>query len=177
MQPLLRRVEASDAGALFPLIFRTSVTHGIAWDGPESAEDYALRISDIAERARRGERHFFTIVEPSSGQPVGSCDVRPDDAGFRASLGIWLAEAYQGRGLGTRSIGELVSYGWGRLGLHRLEAEVFVGNEASRRSFEKNGFELEGTIRGATLKRGAPRDEWLLGLVNAQSRFLSPRPP
>ncbi len=174
MHELLRLPEASDAAALFPLIHRTSVTHGIAWDGPESRDDYTARLTEIADEAWRGERHFFTILEPSSGAPIGSCDVRPDDAGFRASVGIWLAESHQGRGIGTRTIAELVSYAWTRLGLHRLEADVFVGNGASRRSFEKNGFELEGTIRSAMVKRGVPRDMWLLALLNPKSRFWPP---
>lgn len=171
MNELLRLPEASDAAALYPLIYRTSVTQGIAWDGPESRADYAARIADIADQTWRGERHFFTILEPVTGAPIGSCDVRPDDAGFRGSLGIWLAESHQGRGIGTRTVGELIQYAWSRLDLHRLEAEVFVGNGASRRCFEKNGFVLEGTLRGATLKRGVPRDMWMLGLVNPRSRF------
>jgi RimJ/RimL family protein N-acetyltransferase len=68
-------------------------------------------------------------------------------------------------------IAELVSYGFAELGLHRLDSFIFVGNWASRRAFEKNGFELEGTLRGATLKAGVPRDDWVLGLLNPASRF------
>jgi len=57
------------------------------------------------------------------------------------------------------------------LGLHKLVAELFVDNWPSRRSFEKNGFVLEGTTRQSALKRGMARDQWLLGLVNGASRF------
>ena len=52
-----------------------------------------------------------------------------------------------------------------QLRLEKLEATVFVGNVASRRVFEKNGFLLEGTIRRAVKKRGRLVDEWLFGLL------------
>jgi RimJ/RimL family protein N-acetyltransferase len=45
----------------------------------------------------------------------------------------------------------------------KIEPGIFVGNTASRRVFEKNGFKLEGTLE----KRGKWLDEWLLGLVRS----------
>ena len=125
----------------------------------------------LPEEAAQQKQHFFVIVDPEAGAPVGCCDVRPDDVGFSATLGIWLAEPFQGKGIGTRAIAELVRYGFGELGLHRLCAELFRDNWSSRRAFEKNGFALEGTTLQSTLKQGFPRDQWLLGLVNATSRF------
>jgi [ribosomal protein S5]-alanine N-acetyltransferase len=168
---LLRAPQAGDTKALFPQIYKTRVTDGIAWDGPDSEHDYASRWGIIVDEVRRGERHFFVITEPESRAPIGSCDVRPDTQRFRATLGIWVGEAHQHRGLGTQAIAELVDYSFTKLGLHKLDAEIFVGNWASRRAFEKNGFELEGTAREALLKRGIPRDEWHFGLVNRESRF------
>jgi ribosomal-protein-alanine N-acetyltransferase len=102
--------------------------------------------------------------------------VRPDDQGFSATVGIWIGEAFQGKGIGTRAIGELVLYAFGELTLHRLVAELFVDNWASRRAFEKNGFVLEGTTRESALKRGVARDQWLLGLVNGSGRATPPKP-
>jgi hypothetical protein len=49
-------------------------------------------------------------------------------------------------------------------------AGVFVGNHASRRIFEKNGFQLEGTRRRAVRKRGRFVDEWLSGLLREELR-------
>jgi RimJ/RimL family protein N-acetyltransferase len=168
---LLRLPLVGDAKPLFPQIYKTSVTDGIVWEGPDSEQDYASRWGLIVDEVRRGERHFFVLVDPETGGPIGSCDVRPDRQRFRATLGIWVGEAHQNRGLGSRAIAELVGYSFATLGLHKLDAEVFVGNWPSRRAFEKNGFALEGTVRGALLKRGVPRDEWHLGLVNSASRF------
>lgn len=166
---LLRPPRVEDARALFSQIHRTSVVDSILWDGPESQHDYVTRYGIIVDETRAGSRHFFCIVAPESGDPIGSCDVRPDAARSRATLGIWIGAAHQGRGLGTRAIAELVRYAFDELSLHELAAEVFVGNWPSRRAFEKNGFVLEGTIRAAVVKRGVPRDEWHLVLVRPSS--------
>jgi RimJ/RimL family protein N-acetyltransferase len=45
---------------------------------------------------------------------------------------------------------------------------VFTNNPASRRIFEKNGFQVEGTIRLAINKRGQLLDEWLLGITKEE---------
>jgi len=108
--------------------------------------------------------HFFVIAHASHG-PVGCCDVRPDAERFRADLGLWIGMPFQRMGIGTRAVSLLTRYAFDELGVTKIEAHVFVGNWASRRIFEKNGFELEGTIRAACRKRGRAMDEWYLGKV------------
>lgn len=163
---VLRLPELGDVDALFPLVYAGEVTRTIAWDGPANEREYRDNWSRTVADAEAGRRHFFTIVDPASSNAVGTCDVRPDDGRFRASLGLWIGLPFQARGLGTRVIGDLVRYGFEVLGLCKLDAMVFCGNLASRRVLEKNSFALEGTIRCALLKRGVPIDEWHLGLVN-----------
>ncbi len=168
---MLRPPLLEDAPILFPMIHRTSVVRTLLWDGPASAAEFAANWAERVARAARSEGHFFVITEPESAAPVGACDVRPDDRRFRGSIGLWIGEPYQGRGIGTRAISALVRYAFDELKLHRIDAEVFVGNWASRAAFEKNGFVLEGTVRGAALKFGVPQDDWWLGLLNPASPF------
>ena len=111
-----------------------------------------------------GRLHFFTILERASGHAIGSCDVRPDEDGSKAMVGLWIGEPYQGKRLGSAVIGELARYAFEVLGVARVEADVFVGNTRSRRAFERNGFMLLRTIPGAVMKRGKPVDEWRLRL-------------
>src|SRR5689334_19675040 len=105
-QALLRPPNVEDAKALFPQIFRTPVVESIAWDGPQSEHDYITSFGIIVDEARAGQRHFFSVVDPETRAPIGSCDARPDGARFRATLGIWIGSAHQGRGFGARAIAE-----------------------------------------------------------------------
>ena len=137
----------------------------LAWDGPESAESFHAEWAQIVKRSEEGRNHFFVIVDDVARVPAGACSVRCKDTA--GDLGIWLGEPFQGRGLGTSAIAELVTYSLERLELSRLEATIFVGNWPSRRAFEKNGFLLERTLERSSLKLGVLRDEWRLALPNA----------
>lgn len=154
-----------DAEALFPLVDGTSVCDTLAWDGPESADEYSQGLALRSLQVLAGEKHFFTIVLRETGQPIGSCDLRfENDDTTQANVGLWIGEPFQGKGYGTQVVASLAAYGFGELGLSKIVADIFVGNWASRRAFEKNGFQLEATLAAALVKRGSPVDEWFLGL-------------
>ncbi len=161
----LRPVRSTDADDLFPLIYRSPVTDTLKWDGPPSLEVFRKDLIEREARTASGEAHIFTIIDRGSGSPAGSASIHPDDEHLRGDIGLWVAEPHQGKGYGTRVVRELSAYGFDQLGLEKIEAYIFTGNEASRWIFEKNGFMLEGTIRSAVRKRGQVLDEWLFGIT------------
>jgi RimJ/RimL family protein N-acetyltransferase len=150
------------------MIFHTSVTRNLVWDGPASFEEYRDAIESFAARTGEGEMHIFTIVDQATGTLAGSIGVRPYRDGYRGDIGLWLGEEHQGRGHGTSAIHLACRYGFGKLRLEKIEAAIFLGNYASRRAFEKNGFRCEGTIRKAVRKQGVLVDEWLMGLLKTE---------
>jgi uncharacterized protein (DUF952 family) len=95
---------------------------------------------------------------------VGSIDIRPRND-VRADIGLWIGSPYHGQGIGSQAVQKITAYGFFSLGLEKIEAEIFVGNQASRRIFEKCGFILEGTRRLSVRKRGQLLDEWNLGIT------------
>jgi RimJ/RimL family protein N-acetyltransferase len=164
----LRPPVETDADVLFPMIHGTSVVDTLAWDGPDTLDEFRRSLRSRSLQVAAGRMHFFTIVERASGSAIGSCDVRPDDDGSRAMVGLWIGEPFQGRGLGTDVIGELSRYAFETLGVSSVEADVFIGNLRSRRAFERNGFKLLRKIPRALMKRGKPVDEWRMGLEREQ---------
>lgn len=158
----LRPIRADDADTLYPLVAGTRVTDTLLWDGPASLEE--LRES-LARLEAAPDKQMFAIVDDE--RPIGCCDVRPE-SDFRGDCGLWIGEPHHGRGYGTEAVRLLSRYAFDELGLAKLEATVFVGNVASRRIFEKNGFVLEGTIRRAVRKRGRFVDEWLFGKLREE---------
>lgn len=156
---------ADHARALFPALHRSPVLDTLVWDGPEDEAAYVAAYAEHGARTRRGEAHEFTILD-DDGTPVGCLSVRPEaHEPRRGDLGLLVTVPHQRKGHGTRAIALAVDYAFGRLGWAKCEAAVFVGNDASRTAFARNGFVLEGTRRKAVHKRGAWRDEWLLGLT------------
>lgn len=164
----LRPPAVEDADRMFPLVYHTEVTDTIQWDGPDSLEEYRQGMVKRVHRVQSGESHSWVIEAlNASGNwaPIGMSDIRPYEEQFRADIGLFVGQPYQGQGHGSATIRCLVEYGFAYLGLEKIEASVFVGNQASRRIFEKSGFLLEGTIRRATIKRGRYLDEWLMGIT------------
>lgn len=162
MNVRLLPVQAADAERLFPLVCQRDVTDWLLWDGPESLEEYSQSLTKRADEVARGERYLFTIW--ADDQPVGSIDIRPSND-YRADIGLWIGTPYHDHGIGSQAVQQITAFGFFKLGLEKIEAEVFVGNQASRRIFEKCGFTLEGTRRLSVHKRDKLLDEWNLGIT------------
>ena len=109
------------------------------------------------------KRNVFTLLIEE--EPAGTIDVRPYPDGYRADIGLWIGERFHGQGAGTQAIQLICLHPSIQLKLEKLEAMIFEGNHGNRRAFEKNGFQLEGTIRIAVKKSGSYRNEWILGLL------------
>lgn len=99
--------------------------------------------------------------EPTVVGAVNLFDV--DDTS--GTLSYWLFEAYRGNGYASEAVSLLLDYAFTDRGLRRVEAEVFAGNDASKRLLERQGFAHEGTARDARLSEGAFEDMHLYGLL------------
>lgn len=140
------------------------MTETIQWDGPTDLAEYRKALDEKEQLHKEGKAHFFTIIDEVTQAPIGSINLRPE-SDFRANIGLWVNPKYQGKGAGTTAVAAVVKYGFESLNLKKIEAYVFVGNHASRKIFEKNGFALEGTLRSVAKKRGRLVDEWVLGII------------
>ncbi len=73
-----------------------------------------------------------------------------------------------GKGIATEAIALMVEHGFEKLNLHKLTAGMWATNEGSRRSFERNGFVLEGTLRESYVYKSRYVDEWRFGLLRSE---------
>jgi [ribosomal protein S5]-alanine N-acetyltransferase len=83
----------------------------------------------------------------------------------RAELGYMLLPELQGRGLMHEALVAVVGYGFGVLGLNRLEADIDPRNVASRRSLERLGFQREGYMPERWIVEGEVTDIEFFGLL------------
>lgn len=72
----------------------------------------------------------------------------------KAELGYWILPRFWRQGIASEVIAPVVRFWQQEKGLHRLEAFIEVGNEASVRLLEKSGFQCEGTMRDCEIKFG-----------------------
>ncbi|KUO16789.1 GNAT family N-acetyltransferase [Streptomyces dysideae] len=88
----------------------------------------------------------------------------------RAELGIWLAAASRGRGVGRRAISLLTDWGFRELGLLRIAALCLSGNTVGRRAMQAAGFVPEGVLRAYEDVKGVRHDTAILGMVHPELR-------
>ena len=106
-------------------------------DEPHTPEDVVAYYEEL--RVEEG-RPFLLYLD---GVLMGDADFRNlegDIAEFAIMIG---GRAAQGRGLGTRFGCMLHAFGFGTLGLARIYISVIPANTASRRLFEKLGYQID----------------------------------
>jgi ribosomal-protein-alanine N-acetyltransferase len=100
---------------------------------------------------------------------IGTCGFHLHDRHNRhAELGYDLAQAYWQQGIMSEALRPVLRYGFERLKLHRIEANVTEGNEASVRTLLKAGFRPEGAWRERAYLRGQFYDLLQFGLLRGE---------
>jgi len=87
------------------------------------------------------------------------------DPGGIAEVGYWMSPQGRGRGLMTRAVRLISTWGIDELGLTRITWYAVAGNDGSRRVAEANGYVVEGLLRRGESRRGERLDHWVGGLL------------
>jgi ribosomal-protein-alanine N-acetyltransferase len=102
---------------------------------------------------------------------VGTCGIvswEPHHA--RAELGYALSRDYWGRGLMAEAVCAMISFGFDKMNLNRIEARCIAENVASARVMEKAGMIYEGTLRQRELIKGEHRDIKVYSVLRDERR-------
>jgi ribosomal-protein-alanine N-acetyltransferase len=102
----------------------------------------ALLVTEAMRATGAGERWLIL----ADGEPVGVVALANVSRGAfqNATMGYWVAQGHNGRGVASRAVGLATGLAFEMLGLHRVEASTLVDNVGSRRVLARNGFRLCG---------------------------------
>lgn len=109
-------------------------------------------------------RDFPFVVARAGDRVIGWCDIEPDErTGYRhmGRLGMGLLPEWRGRGIGARLLAAALAEA-DRIGLERIELEVFSGNGPAQRLYRGFGFVVEGVKRKARKVDGHYDDHVLM---------------
>ncbi len=127
----------------------------------------------------------WAITVLPSDRWSGSIDLRPDGHGG-AEVGYLLAPWARGHGHAARALRLACGWGFSALGLQVVTWYAFVGNEASRATARRVGFDVpDHVFRREGVQRGERRDSWIGTLLpedlaaaarttDAQRRYRGP---
>jgi len=145
----LRLLEVSHTRPLFQLVdgSRTHLRQWLPWVDDVRSEADTGDFIQAAVRQHEGDDGFQAGIW-WEGHLAGMIGYHAIDwPNRRTSIGYWIGESFQRRGLVTRSCRRLVDYAFSDLGLNRVEIHCATENRRSRAIPERLGFVEEGLIR------------------------------
>ena len=147
----LTPLDLEDAADLFALT-DANRAHLRAWlpwlDGVRRVEDTRAFLRTAERQAARNDGAQFAVrVDGAIAGVIGHH--RIDWRNRHTSLGYWVGEAYQGRGLVTAACRSLLAHAFDAARLNRVEIRCAVGNRRSRAIPRRLGFREEGLVREA----------------------------
>lgn len=97
----------------------------------------------------------WKIVDKTTGEKLGVIAYyfyKPEHK--KAEAGFWLFPQHWNKGFISEALMAVIDYCKNEKAIHRLEAFVEKGNDASSRVLEKAGFAYEGTMKDCEIKNG-----------------------
>jgi ribosomal-protein-alanine N-acetyltransferase len=152
----LRAVDpAGDAAAMLRLLGDPEVTRFSNAPRCTTLAQAQAALELFPQRFAAREMIRWAIQPLGHGEAIGTVGLlRVNHEHRRGELGYELARRWWGKGLAAEAAAAAVTYGFVVMGLHRIEAGVLVGNDASVRVLERLGFCEEGTLRDYLRLRG-----------------------
>jgi ribosomal-protein-serine acetyltransferase len=146
----LRLLEEADAEELYRLIEanRAYLARWMPWAAAQTRETTVEFLR--ATRRQAASDDGFQAALVCDGAIIGVVGYHSVNWPHGSTtIGYWLAEQHQGRGLMTRAVRVLVDLAFGEWNLHRVEIRAATDNGRSRAIPERLGFREEGVQREA----------------------------
>jgi RimJ/RimL family protein N-acetyltransferase len=160
----LRPLRADDVPAIVAACTDAESVRYTTVPSPYTAAHAEAFVHEFAPQVwARGVEAVFAVAD-ADDRYAGSMSLRlrgdepiTDTADVGYLIGAWA----RGRGFATAALTALCDWGFDALGLHRIEWQAYVGNNASRAVAERAGFRVEGAGRDALVQRGRYQDAWI----------------
>ncbi len=139
--------------------------------------DYSKTIADSEQFIQRSLEQFarqdgFQLAIRYKGDIAGIIGLHTINWSNRStSIGYWLGEGFQGKGIMTKACAAVITYCFEELGLHRIEIRAAEGNKKSRAIPERLGFQKEGCIRESEWLYDHFVDHYVYGLLKKDNRL------
>ena len=141
-------------------------TSGFGYRGPLGPTGAEQLIDKVLENQGKPDWRFILCLL-ADDRPIGEVFLMHIDHENRtAEFGIFIGDpGDSGKGYGTDALNATCDFGFGRLDLARIELITRADNAIGRRSYEKAGFEVEGTKRQAFYAEGKRVDQTIMALL------------
>jgi ribosomal-protein-alanine N-acetyltransferase len=161
---------------------RDAVTRTLVWDGPDDISETQEWIENCRTKDYEDWGYHWVLkdrtgsVSGTRNQPLGAIGLMTTDRDFCTNIGYWLGRPYWRQGIMTEAVRVVSDLAFDSLGFEKIEAQVFLGNDASASILAKAGFICEGTVRASVRKRGRLVDADLWGRLRTDAVHVADEP-
>jgi ribosomal-protein-serine acetyltransferase len=174
-RPELRPLTPEDAAELDALVKsdRARLARWMPWAAEQTLETTAAFIRRATDQEQGNDGFQRAVVV--DGAIAGTVGFHRVDSDNRStSIGYWLGQEYEGRGLMTAAVAALIDHAFGVWKLHRVELRIAPDNQPSRALAARLGFQEEGLLRNAERFGDEYRDLLMYGLLADEWRSTRP---
>jgi len=136
-------------------------------DKTNKLEDIEIFLKNENEKYSKGEGIYLGIWFKNTLSGVVSFNYINKNNNC-ATIGYWLAEEFQGKGIMTKACKMLIEYGFNTLNLHKIDISHASENIKSANVIKKIGFTHEGHFRKSELVNGIYLDQEYYGLLKEE---------
>ena len=140
---ILRQISADDRDGIFRNFSDPEVAKWFFEEPYTRMEQVDEIIRAFSAEFEQGEGLTWAIALKGSDEFVGTCGYGEVEVGSRGEIGFDLAKEHWGQGLMSEALDAIVEYGFGVLGLDKVEAHTYSTNTRAIRLLKKLGFQLE----------------------------------
>jgi [ribosomal protein S5]-alanine N-acetyltransferase len=161
----LRQIVPQDQQFIFQGLSHPQVIryYGVRYETFETAKAQM----DWYESLWRNKTGIWWIIAYKEEQPLGACGFNYyNSIHQKIELGFWLLPEHQGKGIMKEVLPVIINYIFTNWQVHRIEALVEEGNDASTGLLERSGFTREGLMRDCEIKDGRFISLIMLSLIN-----------
>ena len=166
----LRSVERSDLPRFHEWLNDAEVTEGLALYLPLSMNDEEQWFGKMLQMSQEERPLAIELKEEDKWRLIGNCGFFNLEWPNRSTeFGIFIGDkSLWNKGYGTEAVELLLEHGFETLNLNRIYLRVYSTNPRARRSYEKAGFILEGTLREALYRHGKYADIHIMSVLRAE---------
>ncbi|MGG4090914.1 GNAT family N-acetyltransferase [Paenibacillus lautus] len=173
---ILRKLRSEDEQDIFHYGSDDDVSRYTVWPTHRTMEDTRLYLTRVLHKYSQHSVAPWGIVDKETGKIIGTSGFMSWNVHHaKAELGYALSKDYWNRGYMTEVIRTIISFGFERMGLVRIEASCHPLNVGSARVMEKAGMSYEGLLRKAIWVKGSHEDLKLYSIImdDVQKPFRS----
>jgi len=165
----MKALTKENSGVLFNLYSDTEIQKYTDIDRLRSLSDTQKFIDTENKEADNQDLIFLGVFSRATKDFLGIISLfNIDQKHSFASLGFQLVKDYWGRGIMHESLMHFIKFVFEELNFHRIEAQVYIGNEKSINVLDRLGFTKEGQLRQNFLIEGKYQDSYLYSILRTE---------